>query len=317
MHFQIVPSPNISVNQNTGEPFRPSVFILLFDSVSRSSGIRSIPKTINILKENYGAFDFRGLNKVGSNSLPNGYAFLTGIRTEELPSVDFHMDEKLPSERPNYCHEYVDNSTFIGKNFTDAGYVSLMAEDWTYGVFKVPGCIGFSNKPTTHYLRPFYVRMGEDKMLREQTLWQPCIETYQPLMEYHVQFLKAYPTTVPKFSLIWITELAHNYLDGLFHVDDYFANFFQQNRQLFRESFVFMMSDHGMTFGPVRETKMGQKENGNPMLFFAVPESLSHNKQLLENLRTNSADRLISHFDVYTTLLDIATVAPRTNWTDF
>ena len=72
------------------------------------------------------------------------------------------------------------------------------------------------------------------------------------------------------------------------------------------------MGDHGMRFGEARETKVGQIEDGNPLLFVAVPESLSNNKQLMDNLQTNSAERLISHFDVYTTLLDIAADAPRT-----
>jgi hypothetical protein len=72
------------------------------------------------------------------------------------------------------------------------------------------------------------------------------------------------------------------------------------------------MGDHGMNFGKIRETKVGQTENVNPMLFLAIPAVLAQNKQLTDNLRKNAAEHLVSHFDVYTTLLDIATVAPRT-----
>lgn len=80
LHHQIIPLPDLKVdnNNNIRKPMQPSVFVLGFDSVSRSSGIRSLPETFQVLSYMYRVFDFRGLNKVGKNTLPNVHAFLNG-----------------------------------------------------------------------------------------------------------------------------------------------------------------------------------------------------------------------------------------------
>jgi hypothetical protein len=59
---------------------------------------------------------------------------------------------------------------------------------------------------------------------------------------------------------------------------------------------------------------MGKLENNNPMLVLSVPIKLRNNTQLMTNLRRNSR-RLLTHFDLYTTLYDIAAVVGvENNW---
>lgn len=76
------------------------------------------------------------------------------------------------------------------------------------------------------------------------------------------------------------------------------------------------MGDHGYRRGEIRRTSAGEFEDNNPLLLFAVPESLRTNEQLMNNLNDNS-QKLISHYDIYATLIDIAKIAPILNFTDF
>jgi hypothetical protein len=76
------------------------------------------------------------------------------------------------------------------------------------------------------------------------------------------------------------------------------------------------MGDHGFRHGAIRKTRAGEFEDNNPFLMIAVPEPLRTNRELMHNLHENS-QKLISHYDVYATMLDMAKIAPIRNFTDF
>jgi hypothetical protein len=54
-------------------------------------------------------------------------------------------------------------------------------------------------------------------------------------------------------------------------------------------------------------TLIGEIEVSNPFLFVIVPEKLRENEDLTTQLHVNS-HKLITHYDVYATLLEIAAV---------
>lgn len=65
------------------------------------------------------------------------------------------------------------------------------------------------------------------------------------------------------------------------------------------------MSDHGMRFGNIRKTHIGQLEQRLPMLFIALPKLFREQfPQYLSNLRHN-ANKLTTPFDLYVTWLHL------------
>jgi hypothetical protein len=67
------------------------------------------------------------------------------------------------------------------------------------------------------------------------------------------------------------------------------------------------MGDHGNRFGKVRQTNVGEIEDNNPCIFMSAPKNLRRNDTLIDNLRENSKE-LITHYDIYATMVEIANV---------
>jgi hypothetical protein len=72
-------------------------------------------------------------------------------------------------------------------------------------------------------------------------------------------------------------------------------------------SFLFVMGDHGNRFGRLRATPTGTIEDNNPAFFLVLPRRLRANQALRAILEEN-AKKLISHYDLYATLLEIVKV---------
>lgn len=65
------------------------------------------------------------------------------------------MTQTTPSDYKDGsdCKKPIVNDQFIGYKFKEAGYKTLMSEDWALGAFNWPNCKGFSKTPVDHYMR--------------------------------------------------------------------------------------------------------------------------------------------------------------------
>uniref|UniRef100_A0A914PFE3 Sulfatase N-terminal domain-containing protein n=1 Tax=Panagrolaimus davidi TaxID=227884 RepID=A0A914PFE3_9BILA len=261
-----------------------------------------------MLRENYEAITFRHLNKIGLNSRPNGFAMLLGKAIYEILKSPMSQGYESDYKNDSFCKQFLDGDQFIGHRFQDDGYITMMSEDWALGVFNWPSCKGFKTKPTDHYMRPFQLRLEGNKKWKSNEMNEIihkdlCKESFNYQMDYLQSFINSYPNE-PKFSLTWMINLAHNDINALYHTDDYFYNFFKRNQKKLNNSYVIFMGDHGIRFGGLRNTNIGEIEDNNPFLFLSVPANLRTNTKLTNTLKANSK-MLITHYDIYATFLDI------------
>ncbi|TKR89295.1 hypothetical protein L596_013421 [Steinernema carpocapsae] len=282
---------------------RPNIYLILFDSTSTTQFIRSMAKTFYYLKERHEATIIEHLNKVGINSRPNAWALMFSKQVYELGKNPY-VDEMLPElNHTMNCVNANDDQDWWGHRLRDLGYHTMIGEDWASGALNWPNCWGFKRPAAKHYMKPFQRRNEEQggEIIRK-TITEMCHETYQDLFPYLDQFMSAYKNQ-SEFAWIWNSELAHNYVNGLYHADETLYRLLMKHEDRLNNSFVFMQGDHGMRFGGIRSTAHGEMEDNNPLLMISVPVKY-RNTNLPKVLKEN-AKKLITHYDSYASLMHL------------
>ncbi|KAI6199295.1 hypothetical protein M3Y96_00611800 [Aphelenchoides besseyi] len=287
--------------QNTTEK-APSVFILGLDSFSSSQAVRSLQKSIFYFRHQLGGVHFPFMSKNAENTKPNTMSLFFGQRVYRLPENPFDDKSKQLPEVP-YCYDYLDSRPYILYEFLNAGYEMMNAEDWLTTEFMYPNCYGFKRIPFNHTFKGM-AKLMKQKDLNQVVQKQQCKEATHHILEYTEKYLKVYADK-PTVTLLFLTDLGHDHINGGYHVDSAFHQFFSRNEEHLRDSFIFVFGDHGNRLARVHLTSIGRIEDRNPMLVLAVPEKLRRNPTLMSTLNLNSR-RLISHYDTYVTLKEIA-----------
>ncbi|VVC99869.1 unnamed protein product [Leptidea sinapis] len=274
-----------------------NVVIMGIDAVSRLNFHRTMPNTLKFLKDN-GAVELLGYNKVGDNTFPNLIPMLLGIR-----DVDINI---TCAPRPLSTF---DNCPFIWEWFRQAGYYTALGEDsgslGTFNYLKV----GFARKPTDYYIHTFINeaehRVGNNKDFNSNL----CMNDkyfYKVLLDY-VERLMITLRSRRFFGFFWEVTMSHDYLNYPMKMDQDYEKFFRriQNENILDDTFLFLVSDHGIRWGDIRHTKQGRLEERLPFVYVLVPQSFKQNYTLaFNNLKLNS-HRLTSPFDLHSTLNDL------------
>ncbi|KAH7698649.1 Protein R03G8.3, partial [Aphelenchoides avenae] len=270
--IDIVQPPDFGPENGKGKRRPPDVHIILFDSVSSPQFYRSMRKTVHVLREEFGAVPFKFHNKVGLNSRPNGYALLLGKQGYQLEGSPLNEAHPPKVDMDTWCGLYLEKEPFIGYEFQKAGYKTMMSEDWALGVFNWPSCYGFAKSPVDHYMRqvramkelvtlvpgpisasrlipsiiaqiaystPFQLRV-EGGCCRESN-WSlyynvyrdSCKEPHHYQLDYLKDFIDAYDDE-PKWSITWMSYVAHNDINGLYHVDHEWHRFLRNYKKQVR-----------------------------------------------------------------------------------
>ncbi|KAK6625152.1 hypothetical protein RUM43_005443 [Polyplax serrata] len=270
-----------------------NVIIIGIDSVSKLNMRRIMPKTLRYLQER-SWIELNGYNKIGDNTFPNLMAILSGEPMENLAVWWRNNSLKM------------DDMPAIWKDFDEAGYVTLYAEDTpsisTFNFMRT----GFVEKPTDYYMRPFMLAAHNNlhvKVLNGLPVCTGPVLVLDHILTYGKRFFKTF-TNYSHFSLLWSNSLSHNDLNAPKILDNTLHKFLNDLSGLgiYENSVILLLSDHGVRFGNIRETFIGYIEERLPFMFLWFPKWFREkHPQKYANVVINQ-NRLTTPYDIYVTL---------------
>ncbi|XP_075745390.1 uncharacterized protein LOC119176401 [Rhipicephalus microplus] len=275
---------------------RLNVVIVGLDSVSRLNSLRHLKRTREFLLEQMEAIELYGYNKVGDNSFPNQVPLLTGRSGEEAMSL---------------CPEkFFDNLEFIWDKYASLGYRTLFLEESPkYGLFNYL-LKGFKDIPTDYYCRPMIFAIDNSRFKKFIGGGKGCVgSTVQTNMYLdYTTSLVSFLGNRSYFTYTWISDVTHDNFNSAGFADEPFLRAFQRLNAsgVMDKSIVVFLSDHGMRYGPIRQTLIGKYEDRMPFVFLMLPREFRRKyPQVVKNLKINQR-RLTTHYDLHAMLLELA-----------
>ncbi|XP_003693232.1 uncharacterized protein LOC100866302 [Apis florea] len=279
-----------------------SVLMLGIDSVSRLNFIRSAPTTERYLLET-GWIRFDGYNKMGDNTFPNLMAILTGQNQEQAYTI---CKPTVPT--------MLDRCPFLWQNFRDAGYATGYGEDETslntFNYLKM----GFFRPPTDYYLRPYMLACEKLLKVKKRFGLKYCTgpeTSFDRILDYAIEFAGSFPLDLPYFGLFWTISVSHDNANGFSSMDDRLLDKLKrmERKGVLNEAMIVLLSDHGMRWGPIRDTFVGWYEERLPFLYVWLPKWFRDERPgAYRSLRANR-NRLTSPFDLYETLREVLSLS--------
>ncbi|XP_043683469.1 uncharacterized protein LOC122636375 [Vespula pensylvanica] len=277
---------------------RLSILVIGLDSVSRLNFRRSMPKTVKVL-EDLEAAEMLGYTKIADNTYPNLVTVLSGLNPTELKKLCWQDKKKT-----------FDKCPFIWKSLSSAGYRTIFGEDACHmSIFNYlkPG---FKEQPTDYYLRPFCIESENNIGNTNKLNAHLCIGTrltFQNLLNYIEKVATTFANDL-YFAFTWMASLTHDYLnfaqlgdEGYYKLLDTLSKNYFLNKTA-----LIVMSDHGMRFGPFRQTFQGKMEDSLPFAFLALPKWWRERyPEAWANMQKNMRS-LTTAFDLHETLKDLA-----------
>lgn len=272
-----------------------NVALIMFDSVSAANFRRKMPKSLEYLTNDLNSVLMQGETIVGDGTTAQLAAILTGIAESKQPEARRDMGD---AAKP------VDNWRWIFRDYKEKGYVTMFSEDSPqHAVFNYR-LTGFSNPPTDHYSRPFWMAAADMTS-------NYCINSrasHNVSLEYLLSYFRAYKTT-PKFSFISHDAISHDDSNTIGYADDDFKIFLQRMKKesFLNSTFLIVFSDHGARFSEARKTIQGKLEERLPFLSITTPKWFSELYPDLYNNLVHNSRVLTTPFDVYATMRHIIT----------
>lgn len=295
-----------------------NVILLGLDGMSRLNFQRGMPNSYKVIKDKPEWFEMKGYTALSNESFPNLFAILTGqSSTEEHESCD-------PT-----AESFLDDCSFIWRDFQQRGYVTLYAEDQRDRNTFNKRHKGFSRQPTDHYFRPFVVTAEKELSVRKKDDLAFCLGSslYMEHIFMYAMKLFAIHQSDPTFSVFYVNSLSDKQLSSSPIMDNKISNsFFKVIEEKFNmnSTIVIYFSDTGTRFEEslvssstviveslLKENlfQAGFYEERSPMLFIRLPPRFQEaHPDYVRNLKENS-NRLTTPFDLHVTLRHILSLS--------
>ncbi|XP_037958660.1 uncharacterized protein LOC119688092 isoform X3 [Teleopsis dalmanni] len=289
---------------DTFKPQKERINVLIFgiDSVSHLNFLRQMHNTVGFIKEKLSYVEFWGYNKVGDNTYPNLIPLLVGLDENEL-NISC-LSQSISANKQNY-----DKCAFIWKRYKEANYTTAYGEDVSFMALFNYFRSGFVKQPTDYYLHTVIREMENHISYNNFLNVNLCLGgriSAHVLMEFVRKLLPLYKIE-DVFAFLWSSTITHDAFNMPAAMDYDLMQLFQtfEENDLFNNTIVILMSDHGLRWGSFRKTYQGSMEERQPLFMPIFPKWFkSRYPRAYKNLETN-ANRLTTPFDVHEMLNDL------------
>lgn len=270
-----------------------NVLMFGFDSLSRNTFIRKLPKSYRYLKTNLNSLILEGYNIVGDGTPQALIPILTGKIELELPDTRKRMGSKA---------DFVDVYPLIWKKYKESGYITGFMEDVHHiGTFTYR-LKGFQQQPTDHYMRTFYLSASPLFKYSKRFCFNGTPRHL--LMMNYIQTMFDEYRDQPKFAFGFHGELSHDSYNDIGAADEDVYQWLKNlnNNGHLNNTILIFMSDHGHRFAEIRNTVQGKQEERLPFFSFTFPPWF---KQVHSRAYANfvyNTKHLTTPFDIHKTL---------------
>ena len=179
-----------------------NILMIGFDSMSRRSWQKNLPKTVASFTESLGAVVLNGYNAVGAATVHNLLPLLTGLEESELPETRRGHTGATP----------VDGYPWIWEDFKKLGYATQWSKAGNYtkqlgGAF-THRLMGFHKRPVDHYMRNYFLYRRQ-KARRDRPHCLGSVPSHLNVFKSERDMFESYKVRL-KFSFIFHSILSHD-----------------------------------------------------------------------------------------------------------
>lgn len=207
-----------------------------------------------------------------------------------------------------------DECPFVWKDFQKNGYVTAYGEDETsMSSFNFYRSGGFRTTPTDYYMRP-YILVAEQslpvQLKHDLTFCLGDKHSVEHVYDYGFDFARQYRRD-PSFGLFWTNTFSHNDVSDPSIMDERMLSYMDDlhTRNILNESMVIFFSDHGIRFGPMRQSSTGWLEERLPFIFIWLPPWFRNQYPEIVHALDINQNRLTNPYDLHMTLKHVLQLA--------